>query len=486
MTVPMVGMILFPLCLLLWARPTTMLHILLFAGVLPAAAALIVGGLGVQPAMVPALAFISFVLLQWIMGVRYPGDRTVMTLCFPFILVVMWTVVGSLIMPRLFMNQVMVWPQKGDTVGGRVLLSPNFGNISQDIYLIINTALMVISARFLTRNDVSIEKLYRTFLLSGWGVVIICMWQLAHRLAGVPYPDIFFYSNPGWAVLNTQMAGPVPRINASFSEPAACAMFLCQILFSCVWIVLQGYSIAGAKWLIPASAFALACTTSTTGFATVAVGLCLLPVAIMLTGATRLMGNILRLVVGGAAVVGCGILVLVTAVPQVVPAAQNVYQSTTEKQQSQSYQDRSQADSDSMALVGETYGLGVGWGSNRASSLIPSLLSTIGIIGGIGLLIFDGLLLRAAMHARRTVSPGPERLVIDGMLSALAGGIVAACISSPTLGLLNFYLLIGMLIAAIARVDLQSRETVVQNSVAEFQEHLADMEEKPRLLTKML
>lgn len=462
MTVPIVGMILFPLCLLLWTRPVAMLHILLFAGVLPAAAALVIGGLGVQPAMLPALAFISFVLLQWIMGVRYPGDRTVMALCFPFILVVIWTVIGSLIMPRLFMNQVMVWPQKGDTVGGRVLLSPNFGNISQDIYLIINTALMVIAARFLTRTDVSIEKLYRSFLLSGWCVVIICAWQFAHRVAGLPYPDIFFYSNPGWAVLNTQMAGPVPRINASFSEPAACATFLCQILFSCVWIVLQGYSVAWAKWLIPASTLALASTTSTTGFATMAVGVCLLPVAIMLTGVTQLMGNMMRLAIGGAAVVGCGVLVLVTVAPQIVPAAQLVYQSTTEKQQSQSYQDRSQADRDSMALVGETYGLGVGWGSNRASSLIPSLLSTIGIIGGIGLLIFDGMLLRAAMRARRSVPPGPDRLVIDGTLSALTGGIIAACISSPTLGLLDFYLLIAMLVSAIARVALQQREAGVR------------------------
>ena len=116
---------------------------------------------------------------------------------------------------------------------------------------------------------------------------------LAHRLGGVPYPETFFYSNPGWSVLKTQTAGPMPRINASFSEPAACATFLSEVLFSSVWIVLQGYRVAQAKWLIPASALALACTTSTTGFITVAAGLCLLPLAALASGANRLLGNII-------------------------------------------------------------------------------------------------------------------------------------------------------------------------------------------------
>lgn len=455
MTIPVVGLILFPLCLLLWMRPLLMLHILLLAGILPAAAALVLGGLGVQPAMVPAMAFMSFVMLQWVMGVHYPGERMVMALCFPFVAVVAWTLLASMIMPRLFMNQVMVWPQKSDSVGGRVLLAPNFGNISQDMYLLINTLFLVLAARFLTRSDIRLDRLYRTFLLSGWCVVGICMWQFAHRIGGVPFPDTFFYSNPGWAVLNTQTAGPVPRINASFSEPAACAAFLGEILFSSVWIVLQGYSVARARWLVPASALALVCTTSTTGFITVAMEICLLPVAAIATGAMQLLGNITRMIVVGIALLACGGLVVVTVAPQVVPAAQFVFQSTAEKKDSQSYQDRSQVDRDSMSLVGETYGLGVGWGSNRASSLLPGLLSTIGVVGAIGLLVFDWRLLRAAMAARRRVPPGPERLVIEGVVPALVARLIAASLSSPTVGFLDFYLLIAMLVAAIARIDLQ-------------------------------
>ncbi|MFT9454743.1 hypothetical protein [Komagataeibacter saccharivorans] len=490
MTVPMFGIVLFPICLLFWARPFLMLQLLLLVGIFPAAAALVLGGLGVQPTMVPALAFMSFVLLQWILGVHYPGDRTVMSLCFPFILVVTWTLLASLIMPRLFMNQVMVWPQKTDAVGGRVLLGPSFGNISQDMYLVINATFLVLAARFLTRSDIRIDRLYRTFLLSGWCVVAICIWQFAHRVAGVPFADKFFYSNPGWAVLDTQMAGPVPRINASFSEPAACASFLSEILFSCVWIVLQGYSIAFARWLIPASALALACTTSTTGFITVGAEICLLPVAAIATGAHKVLGNITRLMLLGAAISGCAILVVVTVAPQVVPAAKFVYQSTTDKKDSQSYQDRSQVDHDSMSLVGETYGLGVGWGSNRASSLLPGLLSTIGLVGVVGLLVFDWKLLRAAMQARQATPPGPERLVIEGVIPAIVGRLIAACLSAPTVGFLDFYLLVAMLIAAIARVGLlrtaaapQPQQLMLSNMYATASEHYAMAERNNRQIS---
>ena len=41
------------------------------------------------------------------------------------------------------------------------------------------------------------------------------------------------------------------------------------------------------------------------------------------------------------------------------------------------------------------------------------------------------------------------------MVPALAARLIAASLSSPTVGFLDFYLLIAMLIAAIARIDLQ-------------------------------
>ncbi|WP_323991512.1 hypothetical protein [Nguyenibacter sp. L1] len=454
MSVPVIGLVLMPLCLLLLRRPAGLLALLLLAGAFPAGAAVIFGGLGVQPALVPALAFMTYAGMQRLLGARYPGDTAARALYTPFVLTTAWAVVGSLVMPRLFMDRVWVWPQKNDGVAAQVLLAPNFGNISQDLYLVLDVALMVLAAGYLTRPDIRIDRLYRAYLWTGWVVFGLCVWQMAHRLAGVPFPDDVLYSNPGWSILSGQMAGPVPRINASFSEPAACASFLSGILYSTTWVVLQGYRLPMARLLLPASAIGLLFTTSTTGFATVAVGLCLLPLAAMATGSLRLAGRVVRLAIIGTAVACFGVLIVAAVAPNVVPAAQIVIESTENKGDSQSYKERSMADTDALTVAAQTYGLGAGWGSVRASSLVPSLLSTVGVVGVVGLLVFDWCLLRGAMAARRVVPPCPERLVIDGCLPALSGRMIAALFSGPTIGTADFYLLMAMVIAATARITV--------------------------------
>ncbi|ACI50522.1 conserved hypothetical protein [Gluconacetobacter diazotrophicus PA1 5] len=458
MSVPLFGLIVFPLCFLLWLRPARMLEVLLLAGAFPAAAALVLGGGGVQPVLVPTLGFISYAMLQRMLGARYPGDRAARALYMPFVLTAAWAVLGSVILPRVFMNSVLVWPQRNDSTAQQVLLAPSFGNITQDIYLMVNVMLTVLAAGFLTRADIRIDRLYRAYLFSGWVVCILCFWQLAHRLAGVPFPSAFLYSNPGWVIFDGQMAGSVPRINGSFTEPSACGAYLSGILYSTIWAGLQGYRLRMLRALIPVAAVALLTTTSTTGFATMAVGFLILPAAALATGSIRLFGRVGRFLAIGAAIAGFGSLVLITIEPRLLPAMELVFQSTADKQDSESYQERSMADRDALAVVPQTFGLGSGWGSNRASSLIPSLLSTIGVVGVAGMLIFDVRLVRSAMQARRLVPICPERLMIDGGLAALAGRMVAAIMSGPTIGFPDFYLMMAMVIAAVARIRVWAAE----------------------------
>lgn len=132
----------------------------------------------------------------------------------------------------------------------------------------------------------------------------------------------------------------------------------------------------------------------------------------------------------------------------------------------------------------------MGWGSNRASSLLPGLLSTIGLVGVIGLLVFDWKLLRAAMQARQSTPPGPERLVIEGVIPAIVGRLIAACLSAPTVGFLDFYLLVAMLIAAIARVGLlrtaaapQPQQLMLSNMYVTASEHYAMAERNNRQIS---
>ncbi|MCE0742477.1 hypothetical protein LWC05_01000 [Acetobacter sicerae] len=469
---PLMGAILIPLSLAFWSKPERLLKLVIIAGIFPAAAVLQLGGFCLQPTLAPGLTFISYIVLQKLLGVRYPGEASVRTLSMGMLFNLIWAVLGSQIMPRLFRNEVLVWPQKQDAAGTLSLLAPNFGNITQDAYLIINVVLMVLTAQYLTRRNLDIAEFYKTYVFTGWLLVGICVWQFAARTVHVPFPRSFFYSNTGWSVLDAQTAGPVPRINASFTEPAACASYLAGVVFSTIWLTLKGYRVRGMRALIWASSIALCLTTSTTGFGAIAVGLILLPVLVVLTGHSRLLGRIGQLAMIGALILGVAGATVATFSPKVITAAQSVASGTAEKKQSASYQERSQVDLDSMAAFRNTYGLGTGWGSNRSSSLIPGLLATIGIIGVICLLVFDWQLAKAAGWAIRVAPLSMEGMAIEGFLAAIVGRLIAAILSSPTIGMPDFYVMLGIVIAAISRIKLEawSRGTVTRSHALERHE----------------
>jgi hypothetical protein len=60
---------------------------------------------------------------------------------------------------------------------------------------------------------------------------------------------------------------------------------------------------------------------------------------------------------------------------------------TVNKQEGGSFIDRTAADTYALTLFVKTNFMGVGMGSNRPSSLIPSLLSTVGALGLVGFLV---------------------------------------------------------------------------------------------------
>lgn len=470
MSVPLVGVILFPLCMLFWRKPERLLEFMVVAGVFQAASALTIGGLCLQPTLVPGLAFLSYVGLQRLLGATDPGQSRTMYLCGPMIFNGGWALLSSIIMPRLFENAALVWPQKKDGVNTRALLAPSFGNISQDFYLLLNVILLVMVAQYLTRPRIRIERLYYAYMAGSWIVVFVCFWQFGARVGGLPFPHDFFYSNTAWTILDTQTAGPVPRINASFTEPAACATYLTGIIFSTVWITLKGYKVRWAKPLIAASTLCLCLTTSTTGFAAIAVGAALLPIMLVVTGAGRLLGRVGQMAVIAIVIAGLGSLVLATFVPKVVTGAATVVQGTAEKKESASYKERSQQDADSVTAFFDTYGLGTGWGSNRSSSLIPGLMASVGVIGMLALAVFDWRLMRSAGWAIRAGPGTADCLVIEGFLASVIGRVTATTLSAPTLGLPDVYATLGIIIAAIVRVQLaavRARRTVVQTPQVE-------------------
>ena len=457
MSVTLLGFALIPLCLAFCLKPLRLLQLMLLASIFEAAAALDFGSFGLQPSLVPSMLFLAFVLLQLLLGARYTGEREAWRAVLPFVLVTAWAVSGSMLLPRLFAGQIYVWPQKAEAPFLAVPLEPSGANLTQDIYIVADCAVLLLSALYLSQSKLNPCQVLNAYLVSGYAVVVVCAWQLANKLAGLPFPETFFYSNPGWAILSSQEVGRVPRISGPFSEPAALASYLSGIVCATGWMVLKGHPGRSVRALLVLALGAMLVSTSTTGFGvlgTLAVGV---PVYAMLRGSRRLLGRVLLAGAVLAAIAGVGALATSSLLPDVGRAAEEVIAATLSKQESSSYQDRTSTDLDSLAVVLPTYGLGVGWGSNRSSSLIPGMLASLGVYGTLGLVWFAFGVARRACQARRLARDPADVRVIDGGAGAVVGSIAAALLSGPSIASVSFYVMLGLLIGSAARITTEAR-----------------------------
>jgi hypothetical protein len=142
--------------------------------------------------------------------------------------------------------------------------------------------------------------------------------------------------------------------------------------------------------------------------------------------------------------------------PGVATNAENILNATLTKQQSSSYNDRTMADRDSFQEMLETDGLGVGWGSNRSSSLGPGLCASVGIWGIAGLLWFMGAVIVHVRAAHRLASSQAQRMVMHGCSASIIGGLTGGFVAGPAITSPDFFLLLALLVATAARVRLEA------------------------------
>ena len=448
-----IGGLLIPLCLWFWRRPSALLIMVMIYSVFSAAALVVVGGLGITPGLLPAAIFIGVFLLNHLNGMRYPAERPAMLLLLPFILVVCGALGSSIIMPRLFEGQVMVWPQKLSSLFTRSPLAPSAGNITQDLYLLANTLLAVTAAFFLTRTGALLTKLMDCYFLAGILVVFISIWQFLANTLHVYYPSEFFLSNPGWALLSDQSVGWLGRLNGPFSEPAALSSYMCGSVGAAGWVIVNGDRRLLPKVTFWGALIVTLLTTASTGYFTLLALASLLVMRVVSVTNWKLRRRVAAGLVLGIVAVGVVLMLMYAAAPSAFKEIGLVFEGTVNKTQSSSYQARSTLDIDSLWEMSRTYGLGVGWGSNRSSSLLPGLCAAIGLWGVGGLVVFGLLLMRRARQAMRLTVDPALHYVIRGSTAALISTLISSLLSGPTISSPDFYLLLAMLVAATARAQ---------------------------------
>ena len=208
-----------------------------------------------------------------------------------------------------------------------------------------------------------------------------------------------------------------------------------------------------AAGLLPLAVLALVASTSTTGFTVLAIGAVML-FAYGLTRAPRAVAaRIFIFELPLAAVAILGGFALATLSTQVEESFALVAQMSLGKAEGDSFATRTRWDLDSLGVLVPSYGLGAGWGSVRASSLVPGLLANLGVYGFALLAWFVARLVRQVARARRLATEVGPLMALDGFATAAIGQVVAALVSAPALNTLDFYVVVGALIACAARLE---------------------------------
>jgi hypothetical protein len=438
-------------CLISSLRPVVLLQLALVASVFEAAAAVTFGGLGLQPAMLPAAFFSAYMGLQILLGARYAGSALIWRSFMPMALFAGWALLSSVLLPRLLQGQVWVSPQKLEPPFAEVLLDPSTLSKNPDIYLVVDCLILLFVALFASGPSSRASRVMNAYVVSGYVAVGIGLWQFANKVAGVPFPEDFLYSNPGWTIHSGQTIGGIPRINGSFSEPAAFAGFLVNIVCSTGWMAINGNGGRSVRILLAAALVMVLLSTSTTGYGVLAMAAAGLTLYALVRGTRRLRGRILSM--GVVLVLSLAVVGLTTTafLPAVNEAAAEILASTMGKKESQSYEERSNADAQSLQIAADTGGIGVGWGGNRSSSLIPGILSNVGVPGFAALLWFAFAMVRLVGRSLAVIRDPRDLAVIQGAIGSVLGSLGAALLSGPSITSVTFFAMLGLIIGASAR-----------------------------------
>lgn len=452
MQIELIGVFAFIVGLISLGRsPAFSVYMVFLSTLLGASAAAILTALG-GASLQPAHLMLAFVLLK--IGTNpYRLADGLSSLSFPrpgfwLLITVLYSLVGAVLITRLFAGSTNVYAiaRLGD--GARIALvplAPTTGNLTQSLYfasdLLAYVAFYACSRELGSR---SLEVLCSAAVVCAFVNLAFGVIDLATYLTGTG-ELLSFLRNAGYAMLvEVEMAG-FKRVVGSFSEASSygsASLFLFAFTGK-LW--LEEASTRRAGLGAAAALTAVVASTSTTAYAGLAIVaafeyLTCLYMLVIHRKSTR--NAKLFLFLGPFVVV---FIVMSGALNESVwNAVQNIYQQAfSEKLNSDSGVERSSWNYQGLQNLIETNGLGVGVGSTRTSSWPLAVLASLGIIGTVTYLAFVLMVFFA-----RPAGDGRTRSFQKAIRTALITQVVLASIGSPfvDLGLL-FFLCAGMTMA---------------------------------------
>lgn len=341
----------------------------------------------------------------------------------------LWAMVSATVMPFIFEGIGTFNPRTGMDAQYQNLtpLTWNLGNLTQLLYLLLNIMLLFIAWHY-GREATLRRRLFNAFNLSGIFVILVALYQKGSFVFGWPFPADFFYSNPAARVPGEDIIG-LTRVFSTFSEPSLCSAFLVAFLIFTFNSPSNSTPRVFMKLIIIlAGTVTLFWTQATTGFAAIVLvmagwfGLRLIKPLLQGTSTKKQQLTITIVMV----ILIAGLIAGVFAVKETDLTHQVFFQ----KADTLSVVYRTAADWYAIQLFIDTWGGGVGLGSNRPSSFLTFLLSTMGLPG---ILLFLALIdAQIRMYAQKLQELGKfEGGVLPAAFWTWIGVLLSMSIAIP-------------------------------------------------------
>jgi hypothetical protein len=323
---------------------------------------------------------------------------------------VVWASVITIAGPRIFAGIRVFDPALGvdNQVGNMSVLEPSLGNVAQLGYLTLGVLFVLLSGRLFPVDARLLGSALWVSLVLG-----------AVRMVAEPvWPHALLQNMPGYAYATPE------RLSGTFYEPSVLGLYL-----------VAAASYFGVKLLRPGARSRIAALIAlvlvgiefvANGSGTALLGL----VIVAATGAAVLLVRQLRsprFAVRPWALI-TGTLVLAAGLTQLPVLYELTIGSAERKASSFSFLARGLANDRSWEIFLETFGLGVGLGSHRPSSLFFLVLSCLGFVGTVLLVALVIVALRAAA---RTPAAAPVGWALLGIL--VSGVIAVPDLSMPVI-----------------------------------------------------
>ena len=347
-----------------WRGGGRLFGFLIFASIFEASSALNLGSSGLQPYYFVACLFI---FSQW-RHLKLSGKSLFPGAGF-LLLFVCVAVTTAFVCPVLFAGLPVYSPTISMDEGLRyqVPLALGFSNIVQSCFLVLN-ALVVIGAS----QEKETGRVDRFFDFTFYFLVCVLFVQFSCQLLGVPFPYSLLQNNPGYSMATIAGGDVSARLAGTFTEPSGAGLAL-TIFFGAYFH--QYYCRSRSLGKLVLAVVALGITRSSSSI-----------IAVVIIAAFVIVGNppfrfpwyirprrLLKVIVMSLVPIA-----VIFSSLRIVFSAQ-----TTEKTGSESFISRVSADLYAIHVASVTHWLGAGLGSNRPSSLIASLLSSVGVPGTI-------------------------------------------------------------------------------------------------------